>query len=84
MLLKGYETPSEPFRDADDHWRDRIRATWWLTPTDEIGTGKLIVVGHYWNLPPVSGEFCPPFPSGHPKLKPGNERTPTEFRLRDE
>lgn len=71
LLLKGFEVAADaPFRDAEGTIRHLKRATWW---TDEapsvLRDARTQVFGHYWNLPPVEGQFCPPHPSGHPELR---------------
>lgn len=69
ILMKGFEIPAaQPFRDTEGTERGMIRATWWKGEGDVV-RDRPQVVGHYWNLPPVHGDFCPPHPSGHPELK---------------
>jgi hypothetical protein len=70
ILIKGYEeATAKLFHDADGKKRTRVRATWWSPRSASVLLDRPMVVGHYWNLPPVGGEFCPPEPSGHPRLK---------------
>lgn len=70
ILMKGYEEPAAaPFHDTDGTERDRVRATWWLEDDAPVLRDRPLVVGHYWNVPPMDGTFCPPYPSGHPKLR---------------
>ena len=69
-LIKGFELPAEkPFRDNDGKLRTRVRATWWSSARELVLTDKPQVFGHYWNVPPVEGQFAPPHPSGHPDLR---------------
>lgn len=70
ILIKGFELPAaQPFRDSEGTLRDKIRATWWKGGDALVLRDRPQVIGHYWNLPPVDGNFCPPYPSGHPELK---------------
>ncbi len=70
VLIKGFEVPAKPFRDNDGKERDRVREVWWQTGTsDTYLMEKPQVFGHYWNVPPVEGDFAPPHPSGHPDLR---------------
>ena len=39
---------------------------------------KTQVFGHYWNLPPIEGDFAPPHPSGHPRLREWGMRLAAE------
>ena len=69
-LLKGFEAPAaKPFRDNDGKLRTRVRATWWSNAREHVLTDKPQVFGHYWNVPPIEGDFAPPHPSGHPALR---------------
>ncbi|MBI3180537.1 MAG: hypothetical protein HYZ28_00080 [Myxococcales bacterium] len=45
------------------------RATWWQDADPLVLRDRTQVVGHYWNVPPLDGQFCPPHPSGHPALR---------------
>jgi hypothetical protein len=78
VLIKGYEVPADrPFQDSDGKVRTMARATWWLQDaarTLVLQDDAVEVVGHYWNLPPVVEQFCPPFPSGHPDLRSWQKR----------
>lgn len=70
LLMKGYEGPQEnPFRDNDGTERTRRRVTWWSESRAPVPRDRTLVVGHYWNLPPMKGTFCPPFSSGTQELR---------------
>ena len=70
ILIKGFEFgPVEPFPDSEGKLRKQVRVTWWLEPNAPVLRDRAQVVGHYWNLPPIDDNFCPPFPSGHQKLR---------------
>ena len=75
VLLKGFEEPSAPFVDNDGKHRERIRSIWWNGDRSRVLHDRAQVVGHYWNLPPVAGEFMPPHPSGHHELRAWQEQT---------
>jgi len=76
VLLKGHELPAaETFSDADGHPRTETRVCWWLRDDGLVPRDRAIVVGHYWNMPPVQladgrkPAWAPPAPSGHPDLR---------------
>jgi hypothetical protein len=74
ILIKGHErAAAEPFADADGHLRTEVRVTWWQEADPEVPRDRVIVVGHYWNLPPeptaAAPHWAPPWPSGHPQLR---------------
>jgi len=71
VLIKGFEaTAAEPFKDNIGVTRHEQRVCWWASPGEgDVLRGRLTVFGHYWNLPPVQGDFAPPHPSGHPDLR---------------
>ncbi len=69
VLMKGFEVAAPPFLDNDGKLRERIRAVWWNDARHLVLTDKPQVFGHYWNAPPVAGNFAPPHPSGHPNLR---------------
>jgi hypothetical protein len=91
VLLKGHEdrvTP--PFLDADGAERHEVRVRWWASPDEAVPRDLPVVVGHYWNLPPLPGpdgqvHWAPPAPSGHPELrawwKAQAPRVPPEGRV---
>lgn len=69
VLLKGFEAPAdEPFEDNIGVLREEHRVCWWEGDGDVL-RDRLTVFGHYWNMPPVQGDFAPPHPSGHPHLR---------------
>ena len=69
VLLKGFEAPaSQPFEDNTGVTRHEKRVCWWSGEGDVL-RDRLTVFGHYWNLPPIQGDFAPPHPSGHPDLR---------------
>ena len=69
VLLKGFEAPAErPFEDNIGVIRHEHRVCWW-TGEGDVLRDRLTVFGHYWNMPPVRGDFAPPHPSGHPGLR---------------
>lgn len=49
--------------------RNFIRVPWWQDANAPVLRDRTQVVGHYWNLPPVENQFCPPHPSGHALLR---------------
>lgn len=70
ILMKGYEElAATPFRDSDGKRRTHERVAWWQRPEAPVRQDRTLVVGHYWNLPPMDGSFCPPHPSGTPALR---------------
>ena len=73
ILIKGFEERAKKaFPDNDGKERKLIRVTWWDESRRDVASGKLNVIGHYWNLPPIAKmheEFVPPHPSGHPTLR---------------
>ncbi|MEL6546271.1 MAG: metallophosphoesterase, partial [Myxococcota bacterium] len=69
VLMKGYELPTTPFRDNQGTLRDHRRVQWWKEGDGEVIADRTQVFGHYWNCPPIRGDFAPPYPSGHPKLR---------------
>ena len=75
ILMKGFEEDAPAlFLDNDGTPRGRIRATWWKNRRHLVLTDKAQVFGHYWNVPPVDGDFAPPFPSGHQDLRDWSTR----------
>lgn len=69
VLIKGPEIATEPFNDADGKRRYHQRATWWNDLSVPVPRDKPLVFGHYWNLPPVTGQFAPPHASGTRELR---------------
>lgn len=75
VLLKGHEQAvSPPFLDADGAERHEVRVRWWASHDPDVPRDLPLVVGHYWNLPPLPGadgrvHWAPPAPSGHPDLR---------------
>lgn len=69
LLLKGYEAPCDAFLDVDGKRREAKRVTWWSETSAPVPRDRPMAVGHYWNLPPIDGQFCPPYPPGHPELR---------------
>lgn len=60
ILMKGFEVPCSGFFDTGGKWRTLMRVKWWLPESsDAVLTDKATVFGHYWNLPPLDGDFVP-------------------------
>ena len=74
VLIKGFELPADkPFEDNIGVIRHEHRVCWW-TGEGDVLRDRLTVFGHYWNVPPMDGDFAPPHPSGHPDLRAWFER----------
>ncbi|MEM6734109.1 MAG: hypothetical protein AAF658_21280, partial [Myxococcota bacterium] len=69
VLMKGFEVDCEPFFDNEGKRRTRRRVNFWLDDSNAVLRDKPQVFGHYWNCPPIDGDFAPPYPSGHPDLR---------------
>lgn len=77
LLLKGFEEECPRFFDRDGHARTRKRVTWWHDERPPVPSDKLLVFGHYWNLPPMADlhdAFAPPHPPGTDALRDWQKR----------
>jgi hypothetical protein len=72
ILIKGEEERSDAsFVDSAGEKREMLRRAWWLDGDAQVPRDKVIVFGHYRDLPPI--------PRAHDDVAPPRERSHRDF-----